>query len=111
MIETEYRLDTSVSATLVSGGATVSEIGPVLHGERWHITLFSAQGPSPAKLEIFRGNNKIDGTNAADNDTSNTDITLTTGEKLKFVWSGGTDGTTMICYLSGERFVKGQRAY
>jgi hypothetical protein len=109
---TEYRLDTFVQVTLdASGAGSVSNVGPTVYGEKWHITLFSAKGPNTARLEIFRGPSKIDGTEFADNDTSSTDITLQLGETLRFAWTNGTVGNIMQCYLSGDRTVRGNRSY
>ncbi len=111
-VETEYRLDLLVQATIgADGTARVQRVGPVAYGERWRVTLFSASGPQIARLQIFRGPNQIDGTEFADNATSNTDIPLQVGETLTFLWSGGVVGTIMQCAVSGERHVKGNRAY
>lgn len=112
MTDTEYRLDTVVTGVIgASGGVSIAGIGPAQWSERWHIKLFSAKGPAIAKLEIFRSGSKIDGTEFADNATSDTDITLQAGESLTFTWSNGVVGTVMLCYISGERTVKGNRGY
>lgn len=109
--ETQYRLDTFAQATIGASGTATATIGPTLNGERWEINIMSAKGAAAAKLEVFRGTIKVDGTDRADNDTSSTDLTLMQGENLTFVWSSGTVGVTMQCYVSGDRYVPGKRAY
>ena len=116
-VETEYRLEYSVQTTLDgTGRGFVQNVGPSMANERWQISIFSASGPSVAKLQIFRGNSpdgtkQIDVTVRADNDTSPNDTPLRNGEVLSFLWTGGTAGAVMSCRIEGTRYVKGQRAY
>lgn len=113
MIETKLALDANANITLDSTGNGIAFLGPTYPGERWSVSLFSARGTSSAKLEIFRGTSmsKLDGTNRADNDTSNTDISLMAGESLRFVWTNGTTGASMQCTVQGDRYIPGRRAY
>ena len=117
MEETEYRLETSAQATIVAGGTgSVINIGPVQQGERWKVQFLSASGTANAKLQVMRGNSfdpsrQLDVTTKASGDSSNTDIDLRAGESVSFWWTAGTVGAVMSCAISGQRFVKGRRAY
>jgi len=117
MVETEYRLDEAARATIAADGTgQVLNVGPKLPGERWHITIMSANGPAGAKLQVMRGNSfdasrQLDVTVRADADTSACDITLMSGEVVSFWWTNGTAGSVMTCSLNGSRYVQGRRAY
>lgn len=116
MIQTEYRLEESVSVTLVAGAGNRGGIGPKVPGESWKIRFFGASGPNSARLQIMRGeafdaSRQLDLTDRADGDTSETDITLQTNETISFWWTGGVSGSVMMCSIQGSRFVPGRRAY
>lgn len=115
MVETEYRLDETVRATLDSNGAaTITNIGPKQYNERWRIENNSITGTASATLKVFRGNDTgrlLDTTEHANNDSSDTVIPLKAGEVVSFAWSNGTAGAQMLAHIEGFRYVTGQRAY
>lgn len=115
-VETEYRLEAFARATIANGFGSQINVGPRLPGERWEIEGFSATGTAVAKLQIMRGNSfdatrQIDVTVRADSDSSDTKLTLMSGESLSFWWTAGTNGATMTCNILGKRFVPGRRGY
>ena len=114
-IETEYRLDETVRATIGAGGtATVTNVGPDQNGERWEIENDSVSGSATATLSVYRGNDQgrlLDFTKHAEGDSSDTKIPVKSGEVISFVWTGGTPGASMLAHIEGTRYVRGQRAY
>jgi hypothetical protein len=118
MIETEYRLQESRSATCdANGTVAITQVGPVRAGERWRIRRFSVSTTSGGTFTVFRGNdvsspsNQLDYTERAEGDTSETDISLMPGETISFLWDDCDASAVGTVRFEGDRFVPGRRAY
>jgi len=96
----------SASAPFVDGRAELY-MGPERAGQSWHVTrLVTAGGRSDENilLYVYRNSespaNLLDSSTEGGQSTSETDISLLEGERLMFVWTGGTGGATMN--ITGE---------
>lgn len=110
----EYPLAVSRSVTLDSNGTgRVTGVGPTRYGESWHVKLFSVNTTTKCKFSVHRGNDtspqyQIDGTVRGDLDTSNTDITLQTGETVSFLWLNGSAGSVGTIRIEGTIYLRGR---
>lgn len=107
----EFQLAETRAVTLDgSGNAVALGVGPVRYGESWVVTRFSVNSSSKCRLTVHRGfgvdpSTQIDGTDRGDLDTSETNVTLMTGDSLSFKWSKGTAGTTSVVRIEGVKRV------
>ena len=112
----ERPLNVSVTATFTpvanSPTDTIAraQIGPQTFGEKWHITRIVTNTTSTglngqSQLRVYRAIESpltlLDGTYSADQDISDTDISLVTLENLVFVWTNGDNGSEAIGIISG----------
>lgn len=118
MEETTYALQESYTVTIAADGtATVTNVGPIKNGERWEITNTSVNTTVGCNFQSFRGDpnstgiGQIDFTTKGTGDSSDTVIKLQSGERISFRWSNGTVGGIGVVTISGNRFVRGRRAY
>jgi len=102
---------TSQSAIINSAGRAVCTAGPERYGEQWRVTrMVTNITPITAgvntRLDVYRNSETpsqmVDGTYTAEQNVSETDIGLRSGEKLVFVWSGGTPNSIATIILTGE---------
>ena len=101
------RFDASAQVVLDASGAAVATIAAPGAFTRLQLTRVSVVGAARANVAMYRGGaydpNYLDGTDAADNDTSELALALYPGEYLTFVWSGGTPGARMTANVEGFR--------
>lgn len=115
IVETEYRLEKSLSATFDSAGrAVVTFQNSGL--SRWKVKLLSTSTTSTAQTvcTVFRGDagaRQVDFTRTGNKDVSPVDLDIQTGDRITVVWTGGTVGSIATFYLEGSEFVRGRRAY
>lgn len=107
-------LYTSVTATFFGDDPTNSFASEELlngrAGYTWRIRRFVASSTSdttaPPRLFIYRNyespSSLIDSTMMAIADTSETDVSIGSNEKLVFRWFGGTVGATATVVLTGD---------
>ncbi len=100
----EYR-----PATADANGRAVVIFQPLRSFERWHITLMNIQSTSSVKVPQFRAyrnaegpSSLVDSTYDGNQNVSNTDITLETGESIIGVWSGADAGSICSMNIQGE---------
>lgn len=105
----------SVTAQFIpdgAGGTVCSAVAsPTRAGISWRVdkitTLVQPSATSiPPQLRVYRGPQSnttyLEGSNSADNDTSDTAHDLGSSDFLTFVWSGGTVGAIATATLFGE---------
>jgi hypothetical protein len=116
-VETELELYKQYSVTLDGTGAgTISDVGPVNHGERWVINATQTAVPASvaqSRLSIFWAGltAMVEGTYSANMDNTNTIFELMAGRKLYYVYSGGDAGVVATITLRGKLYLAGKRAY
>lgn len=96
-------------ATANGTGRAVAEAGPKRAGDRWEITLINTNTNSTAQAElrVYRGveseSARLFGTFSANSDTaSGSTITVGSGDKLVFVWSGADIGSICTARIEGD---------
>lgn len=103
----------SANATFISDGvggsvARVPHLGPRRYGTTWHVThmVSTTNSVVPSQVRVYRNIESpttiVDGSDSANQDTSETDITLGSGEFLTFVWTKGDIGAIATITVSGE---------
>lgn len=112
---TTIPLDTAASATFVDNGngssvATV-QLGPAVYASTWHVrnTLITTNSTQQqfgvSTFTLYRMNQSpssmIDGSYSGDQDTSDTAYSLSFGQTVIGVWSGGDIGAIATLTLSG----------
>lgn len=117
MIETEYDLSVDRSGTfLADGTAYIDGVGPAQYGERWEIESIQTlvEGSvDESRLRIMQDGRTrvIQGTYSGNFDTSDSHISLQSGQKLYFAYERGTPGATARVTVNGRKFIRGSRAY
>lgn len=125
MIETEYVLRQSYTATFNAAGiATTQQIGPAAAYTRWKLTRYTIvtalQLPAypVGNFTLYRGDPalgfQLDFTQKFMGDPSAAnDVELGVGDYVVGVWTGTTafSGTTATITFDGSIFVKGKRSY
>lgn len=96
-----------------SGEATVTGLGPVLYGEQWRIHRISVSTTTRCKFTVYRGRDiapqyQLDGTVRGDLDTSETNLTLQSGDSISFKWELGAAGATGSVRVEGTRTIRGR---
>jgi hypothetical protein len=99
----------TAQATFDSSGNAVAITGPLRARESWQVKQLMTRTTSvnSTQLTVRRYNEsgpKLDYTGRANNDVSPCDYDVPSGQKLAFVWSGGTAGTVATCDIDGERY-------
>jgi len=107
-------LETSVTATFTGNDPTDSfataEIANARAGITWRVRRIVVSSDSdilnPPEMYMYRNYESpttlLDSTRSGNADTSETDITLRSNEKLLFRWFKGTVGATATVSLSGD---------
>lgn len=114
---TTYILAEERRVTLdASGQGWIEGVGPAQYGEEWHISATQCgveNSTAEARLRVYiNGKTRlVEGTYSGNQDNSNTEFHLRSGEKLYYRFSDGTPGAIASVVLSGERTVKGHRGY
>lgn len=99
--------------TVASNGKASITLQPLRAFERWHIRKYSIQCVSPLAVgastpicKVYRGSEDptrlIEGTFNGTLNSSDTDITLETGEIILAVWTGGDVNAQCSFTLQGE---------
>src|ERR1700761_3306338 len=97
-------LNASVSVTLNASGAGQAMIGPNTGPANWNITkvVVSTSRPGSPPIPTFymyvdsSPNNKLDVTYDGSFDSTDTSISITRGQHLVGVWSGGQSGDLAV---------------
>ncbi len=104
---TAYRteqLNASDQVTVDANGNAAIEIGPVMHGETWHVKLVACQ-VSTAVAEpqgrAYLNGVFVGGTYTASINSNGDPFTLLSGQKYRFVWTGADVGATATLTLLG----------
>jgi hypothetical protein len=97
------------NATFDSTGKAVAVVGPIRARENWDVKQLVTRttSSSQTRLTVYRYNEsgpKLDTTSRANNDVSPCDYHVPSGQKLAFVWTGGTVGTIATIDIDGERY-------
>jgi hypothetical protein len=104
-----YPLMEFVQATVDSNGRAVVTKGPARYGDEWVIKMFAATSTSTSEsqLRIYRGVESdsaiVASTYSANQDNaSGSEITVSSQDKLVFVWSNATPGSQVTCRIEGD---------
>lgn len=109
-----YQLAEFRSVTLdANGSATVAGVGPVLYGETWKVERISVSTTVRCKFTVYRGRDtspqyQVDGTVRGDLDTSETNLSLQSGDSLSFKWENGANDAKGSVRIEGVRIVRGR---
>lgn len=101
-------LPVSVQAIFDANGEARASTGPSVYGIDWHISRLVTNSDSPTicELSVYRNSEspttKEDHTFIGNDDSSETNIVLRSGESILFVWSNGTTGSHATAIISGE---------
>lgn len=106
-------LDTAGSAVftgLLPDTRAVLVIGPDRANVGWTVkrivTTTNSTEQNSSLLRVYRNTETPsqlqDSTFLGDSDSSETDIAIRSGERMVFVWTGGTPGSTATIILSGD---------
>lgn len=99
-------LNTSDQVTVDANGNAAIELGPVMQGETWHVTL-AAVTVSTATLEpqgrAYVNGVFVGGTYTASLNSNPDPFTLLSGQKYRFVWTGADVGATAYLTVLGRR--------
>lgn len=99
----------SASATFDVNGRAIASLGPSVFGVRWKLSrmVTSTTSTAETQLRVYRNTEQpstlVDSTYTANQNTSETTLTLMTLEKVVFVWSGGDTGAVATVVLEGEQ--------
>lgn len=99
----------SASAVFDANGRASVSIGPTVFGIRWKINrlIVSTTSTAETQLRVYRGSEQasrmVDSTYTANQNTSETDVSLATLESLLFVWSGGDVGAIATAVIEGTQ--------
>lgn len=100
----------SGTAVFDASGKAVVRLGPTVYGSRWKVDLMSVSTTSTLQTtcNVYRDSESaaasLDNTRTGNLDTSNTDIDLTAGQVILFVWTGGTPGALATVSVSGTLY-------
>ena len=119
MPDTQLSLGVSASTVLDSNGNGTVTVGPSMPTERWEVYSVVVNVPNPSMVPtatVYNGpagsSNQIAFTYDGSGDTAAGDVVrLGTGQFLSVVWNGGDSGAVATVSVSGNRFLRGQRAY
>lgn len=99
----------SQTTTLNGAGTGRVEVGPSVYGVTWHVALMVTSSDSALSpvLKVYRNAVTspaiVDQTLLGGSDVSPTDLTLTSGQRLVAVWTGGTPGAVATFNIEGEQ--------
>lgn len=99
----------SATGTFDANGRATVSIGPTVYGARWNVTrlVVSTTSTAETQLRVYRGSEQasrlVDSTYTANQNTSETDVTLGTLETLLFVWTGGDPGAIATAVIEGDQ--------
>ena len=104
-VRTEPLNETQQAIVDANGNAAI-EIGPVMHGETWHVNLAAIQVSSAVREPQGRSYLNgvfVGGTYTASVASNNDTFTLLSGQKYRFVWTGADVGATATLTLLGRK--------
>jgi hypothetical protein len=102
-------LAASAFATADATGKATAKVQPLRAFERWHITNTSVQNSSTVKIPTVKlykgagsGSNFFEGSYSGVFNSTNTPITLESGQVLMAVWENGDANASCTLTIEGE---------
>ncbi len=103
-------LETAANATFNALGVASVSVGPGRANLHWKVTRLVTSTTSTAvvqpQLRVYRNvetpSTLVDSTYSGNSATSETNLDVRVGERLLFVWSGGTTDAIATIVISGE---------
>jgi hypothetical protein len=102
-------LNESRTATADGNGRAIAQLGPLRSFESWEIKRTTVSSTSTTLIptaRVYRGaiapSRLIDGTYTGTLDTTQTDMTLTSGDSVVAEWTGADVGSSCILIIEGE---------
>lgn len=107
MPQTTAILDDTRSVTLDANGSGQVTFGPQRPNLQYHIANVAVQGLAPnstvtAIAQLFVGTVMIAGTYDGNNDSTDVDVTLYTGQTIQVLFTNGQPGDTYSAHFYGS---------
>lgn len=100
----------AASGTFPASGIVSVTVGPTRAHENWRVKQLATSSTSGAatQLKVYRNvesaSSLLDQTARGNGDVSECNYDVPSGQRLIFVWNGGTVGTTATCAIEGDRY-------
>lgn len=99
----------TVRGTIAANGSAVLNIGPVVYGERWHVTYASINSDSALSThaDVYKDTvsptTYVESSARGNGDTSDTVHDLDAPSTLAVRWTGGTPGANVWVTVRGTK--------
>jgi hypothetical protein len=103
MYRTETLNETSQAIVDANGNAAI-EIGPIMHGETWHVKVVAinvSTAVNEPQGRSYLNGVFVGGSYTASMNSNNDPVTLPSGQKYRCVWTGADVGATASLTLLG----------